>query len=403
MKKIIISMCVLFGINSYSQNTIPTTICTGAMKINDSLNVNKDITANGDITSKGEVVATDTLRAKENVIASKDIKVDGSVYVNQDVLIEGKLRSKGGITFDGINGLYRTAPTATSAEIIQLGQNTAKPLPYFYCQTPSTEPWNQFYYNGNFISYLPAGSIANAPLVDAAIRMGVAPWNGNGLIDVSGVDAYGQGNNGLDINYFCKRNTSINRGWDLQNGIDGGTVFMGAKVDMQSSLKLGWTQSGVIDLNTSIEINQNGNNANGVKVQTWNTGVKAYSILRNDNKNTFVVYGDGKTRIGAETPKAPHDNAMLAVDGKIACKSLYVLKPVSWADYVFKETQIEKLENVEKYINENKHLPGVPSENEILTEGYDINEMDAKLLAKIETLYLHIIALEKEINQLKNK
>lgn len=58
---------------------------------------------------------------------------------------------------------------------------------------------------------------------------------------------------------------------------------------------------------------------------------------------------------------------------------------------------------MEAYIQSNKHLPGVPSENEILTEGYDINEMDAKLLAKIETLYLHIIALEKEINQLKNK
>ncbi|HRG02466.1 MAG TPA: hypothetical protein PKZ75_15235, partial [Bacteroidia bacterium] len=193
------------------------------------------------------------------------------------------------------------------------------------------------------------------------------------------------------------------RGWDLQNGIDGGTVFMGAKVDMQSSLKLGWTQSGAIDLNTSIEINQNGNNANGVKVQTWNTGVKAYSILRNDNKNTFVVYGDGKTRIGVQNPKAPHDDAMLGVDGKIACKSLYVLKPSSWADYVFKKKELEKLENVEKFINVNKHLPDVPSEEEILNNGYDINEMDAKLLAKIETLYLHIIALEKEINQLKNK
>ena len=409
MKKTIIAIFVLFGINTYSQNTIPTTTCTGAMKINDSLNVNKDITALGDITSKGEVVSTDTLRAKEDVIASKDVKVDGSVYVGDKLNVAGQstfeqeIILKKGILFDGISGLNRVSPTATTGEIFQLGNSAGKPLPYFACSTPQSEPWNNFYYNGNFVTYFPAGSNTQSPLIDAALRIGIAPWNGNALIDVSGVDANGQGNNGLDINYFCKRNTTINRGWDLQNGVDGGTVFMGAKVDMQSSLKLGWTQSGAIDLNTSIEINQNGNNANGVKVQTWNTGVKAYSILRNDNKNTFVVYGDGKTRIGVQNPKAPHDDAMLGVDGKIACKSLYVLKPTSWADYVFKKKELEKLENVEKFINVNKHLPDVPSEEEILNNGYDINEMDAKLLAKIETLYLHIIALEKEINQLKNK
>ena len=93
---------------------------------------------------------------------------------------------------------------------------------------------------------------------------------------------------------------------------------------------------------------------------------------------------------------------MLAVDGKIACKSLYVTKPSSWADVVFKNNTLETLESVEKYIALNNHLPNIPSEKDILTNGYDINEMDAKLLAKIEMLYLHIIELEKEIKQLKN-
>lgn len=403
MKKIILSISILFGLNSYSQNTIPTTTCTGAMKINDSLNVNKDITALGDITSKGEVTSTDTLRAKENVIASKDIKVEGSIYVNQDVAIEGKLISKGGLTFDGTNGLFRTPRTATTAEIIQLGDNSAKPLPYFYCQAPNTEPWNQFYYTGNFISYLPAGSNTSAPLVNAAIRMGIAPWNGNGLIDVSGVDASGLGNNGLEINTFCKRNTLINTGWDLANGIDGGRVIMGAEVQMQRSLKIGYDGSNIIDANSAIEINQNTNNAKGVKVKTYNSSIKAFTIEYLDGKSPFTVYGDGKTRIGIERVNS-RPNSLLTVSGEIDCKSLYVLKPTTWQDKVFMpEYKLQNLNEVEKYIKVNKHLPGVKSEKDILKNGYDVNEVDAVLLEKIENLYLYIIQQQKEINELKNK
>jgi outer membrane lipopolysaccharide assembly protein LptE/RlpB len=74
MKKILLTSFVLtaclFRINA--QNTIPTTTCTGALKINDSLNVNRDIMANGDITSRGEVVSADTMRAQ------KDVIVDGN-------------------------------------------------------------------------------------------------------------------------------------------------------------------------------------------------------------------------------------------------------------------------------------------------------------------------------------
>ena len=408
MKKIIVYLFVLVSIDSYSQNTIPTTTCTGTLRINDSLNVNRDITAFGDITSKGEVISTDTLRAKEDVLASKDIKVEGSVYVNQDVSIEGKLTAKEGITFDGVNGLFRTAPTATSAEIIQLGKNSARPLPYFYCDAPSAEPWNQFYYDGNFVTYFPAGGNVNAPLVNAAVRMGVASWNGNGVIDVSGVDANGQGNNGLDINYFCKRNTTINRGWDLNpnNFVDGGTVYMGAKVDMQSSLKLGWSPSGNIDLNTSIEINQNGNNANGVKLNTWNNSVKAFSIERADGKNTFVMYGSGDAYFGVNRIQSNHvhANAPYQFDGKIACKELVVVDPTKWADFVFeKNYKLLPLAEVEKYINENKHLPSVPSEKEVKENGINTAEMDAILLQKIEELTLYIMQQQKEIDALKKE
>jgi hypothetical protein len=276
-------------------------------------------------------------------------------------------------------------------------------LPYFYCQAPSSEPWNQFYYNGNFVSYLPAGSNITAPLVDAAVRIGVAPWNGNGVIDVSGVDNNGLGNNGLEINTFCKRNTYINMGWDLNNNIEGGRVFMGAEVEMQRSLKIGYDGSNLIDANSAIEINQNTNNAKGVNVKTYNSTIKAFAIERVDGKNNFVVYGDGRTQIGVQKPVG-RTTSSLTVNGEIDCKSLYVLKPTNWQDRVFQpEYKLQSLSDVETYIKANKHLPGIKSEKEILENGYDVNEIDAVLLEKIENLYLYILQQQKEIDALKSK
>lgn len=65
--------------------------------------------------------------------------------------------------------------------------------------------------------------------------------------------------------------------------------------------------------------------------------------------------------------------------------------------------KLTPLKEVEAYIIKNKHLPNMPSEVEVLKNGYDINEMDAKLLEKIENLYLHIIKLEKEVEILKQQ
>lgn len=66
--------------------------------------------------------------------------------------------------------------------------------------------------------------------VNAAVSIGSAPWDGNGIIEVEGTDQLGGTNNGLLINYFCGRNTLINVNNGLANG--GGTIFMGNKVDM---------------------------------------------------------------------------------------------------------------------------------------------------------------------------
>lgn len=75
-----------------------------------------------------------------------------------------------------------------------------------------------------------------------------------------------------------------------------------------------------------------------------------------------------------------------------------------WADYVFEpEYKLLPLNEVETYIKKNKHLPNVPSANEVAKNGIDVGTTTAKLLEKIEELTLYMIELKKELNALKNK
>jgi len=68
-----------------------------------------------------------------------------------------------------------------------------------------------------------------------------------------------------------------------------------------------------------------------------------------------------------------------------------------WADYVFADDyELMPIDALEAYINEHKHLPGVPSSEEVKREGIDVAEMNKILLEKIEELTLRVIELEKE-------
>ena len=68
-----------------------------------------------------------------------------------------------------------------------------------------------------------------------------------------------------------------------------------------------------------------------------------------------------------------------------------------WADYVFaKDYQLKSLEDVETFINQNNHLPDVPSAQDVVNGGIDVAKMDALLLQKIEELTLYMIELKKQ-------
>lgn len=142
-----------------------------------------------------------------------------------------------------------------------------------------------------------------------------------------------------------------------------------------------------------------------------NTGTAAFITNRENNTLTFgtnnttrmTILGDGKVLIGTAT--TPTGYKLYVETGILTEKVKVALKAgANWADYVFAEDyKLQPLTEVEKYIKEHKHLPGVPSAQEVVDNGLDLAAMDAKLLEKIEELTLHMIKINNDMETLKNE
>jgi hypothetical protein len=92
-------------------------------------------------------------------------------------------------------------------------------------------------------------------------------------------------------------------------------------------------------------------------------------------------------------------DSKLAVNGTIHSKEVKV-DMQGWSDFVFKkEYKLPTLEEVEKHIAANGHLQNIPSEDEVLKNGINLGEMNAKLLQKIEELTLYSIQQNKKIEE----
>lgn len=90
----------------------------------------------------------------------------------------------------------------------------------------------------------------------------------------------------------------------------------------------------------------------------------------------------------------------LSVSGIVRAYEVKVYN--TWADYVFEDDYVLKpLEEVEQFINENGHLPNVPSAETIEEKGLELGNMMKIQQEKIEELTLYLIEQKKENNELK--
>ena len=137
--------------------------------------------------------------------------------------------------------------------------------------------------------------------------------------------------------------------------------------------------------------NTDNNNNWGTRIRIEEGGDKWQDILLNpDGGNVGIgTYNTGSYK--------------LAVEGKIGAREVKVTTQ-SWADFVFADEYVlPPLAEVEQFIKENKHLPEVPSEKDVLENGIELGKMDAILLQKIEELTLYMIGLKKENEELRRR
>ena len=280
-----------------------------------------------------------------------------------------------------------------------------------------------------------AGSslLAQTNYLPATGNVGVGTSNLNELFNVGNRFAYHNGNEWWDALLFngwwdsssavWRTRTSGPTGiifWDNYSGgfhyyfgdsqQSGAPTYPHFRFALQSDGKIGiGTQSPQAAADISRDSGDllrftHGNNVNyWMAVQSYvvgpaNIGYKYKATNNGVTTDAMVITGEGKIGIGELNPFHK-----LSVNGAIKAKEV-IVETTGWSDYVLAdEYALAPLAEVEAHIKEHKHLPGIPSAAQIADQGVSIGEMQAKLLAKIEELTLHVIAQEKRLSDQENE
>jgi len=123
--------------------------------------------------------------------------------------------------------------------------------------------------------------------------------------------------------------------------------------------------------------------------------------------NHWAGYFNGTTytstlRVGTTNSASGY---IVSVGGKVMCEEVRVALEGNWPDYVFSEGyDLLPLEDLKDHLKTKKHLPGIPSANEVESQGgYDVGNMQQKLLEKVEELTLYIIKLNDENKEMRTQ
>jgi len=206
---------------------------------------------------------------------------------------------------------------------------------------------------------------------------------GNAHIDVTGNNGSTSGPN-LLMNYYCGKDIF------MCTGLNGGKVIIGSNQNTDAFEVKG---KSFFDGKVGIGLNPMSSYvlaANG-SIAVVNNGVVNFRVAQNGN--TEIV------KNGAVNFRADNDGNVYA--RKVEVRAIGISIP----DYVFdKKYNLLSLPKLDEFINKYHHLPNIPSAQEYNDKGViDINELQLKLLQKIEELSLYVIQQQKEIETLKAK
>jgi hypothetical protein len=115
------------------------------------------------------------------------------------------------------------------------------------------------------------------------------------------------------------------------------------------------------------------------------------------------LFCDAYGSVGIGTQIIP-SGYKLSVKGKMMAEGVKVDLQSAWPDYVFENSyRLKDLPSLRSYINSNGHLPNMPTAAEVEKEGIDLEEINVKLVEKVEELSLYLIQMEERIKKLEKE
>lgn len=129
-------------------------------------------------------------------------------------------------------------------------------------------------------------------------------------------------------------------------------------------------------------------------------------LVFNTDLNGRVFIGNSGTAYPADFtatfPSILATNYKLLVSGGILTEKVKIAikDAADWKDGVFaNDYELMKLSDIESFVKDNKHLPGIESADELVKNGLDLSDMQAKQMGKIEELTLYVIEQNKTLER----
>lgn len=160
---------------------------------------------------------------------------------------------------------------------------------------------------------------------------------------------------------------------------------------------------GTNDPQYKVDVRGNGYFQTGLRVgDIVTSSITVPALIQGERSLTYV--NDWMRLSVKQANGTTQDRFLIQNNGTVWCTELHVTRPDSIPDYVFRpEYDLMPLDQLRAYVQDNHHLPKIPSEAEIKANGIAVGDMQMRLLEKIEELSLYILQLDEQNKALKDE
>ena len=320
------------------------------------------------------LVVMNRIYAKEKLIVDQeakfkqDIKVLGTARIDSDLIVTGTSKLNGNVKMENIEQLT-SVDNSTAQILVRQPNGQLKTVGIIDlinavyskdCGDPVPVP-NPVWSNGlNKIYAAYCGNLVN---------VGIGTTDPQFILDVKGLAYLDR----LKVGTTAAIENAMINGFDLTNSRD--------------LIQLGVHNSSTGDISDIRFLVRHDGSIKG-KCLGNNTALE----IRNGSGHALIAYSNSGTKI-----------LQLEDNGMLHAREVKV-DEASWPDYVFdKNYKLPKLSAVAKFIKKNNHLPGVPSAEEIKTDGLNLGDMQTIQMQKIEELTLYLIEMDEKMSAMEKR